>query len=161
MPAVGRPATPTTAKSNLSRSNCGTYALAHHNSPDVARLIHVEDDDGHTVVHAQRDRGGIHDLKILMQDVAVADLVEELSAGDALGIGVVNAVDASGLEDDVGLDFHGAESGGGVRGEIRIAGAGSEDHDAAFFKVTHGAAADEGLGNFVHGDGALDARVHA
>ena len=49
-------------------------------------------------------------------------------------VGVVDAVDLGGLQDDVGLDFHRAQRRGGVGAEVRIAGAGAEDDDAALFR---------------------------
>ncbi len=59
------------------------------------------------------------------------------------------------------LDFHGAQRGRGVGREIRVASAGGENDDAAFFQMTHGAPANERLGNLVHLDGALQAREDA
>src|SRR5438270_13744711 len=75
------------------------------------------------------------------------------------GVGGVDAVDGGGFEEDVGFDLHGAEAGGGVGGEEGVTGAGGEDDDAALFEVAHGAAADVGLGDFVHLDGGHDAAV--
>ena len=65
------------------------------------------------------------------------------------------------LEDDVGLDFHGAQRRGGVGGEVRVAGAGAEHDDAALLEVADGAAADERLGDRAHLDRGHDARHHA
>ena len=78
-----------------------------------------------------------------------------------LGVGGIDAVDGGGLEQDVGLDLHGAQAGGGVGGEEGVAGAGGEDDDAVLFEVAHGAAADVGLGYLVHLDGGHDAAVEA
>ena len=75
------------------------------------------------------------------------------------GVGGVDSVDGGGFEEDVGFDLHGAEAGGGVGGEEGVTGAGGEDDDAALFEVAHGAAADVGLGDFVHLDGGHDAAV--
>jgi hypothetical protein len=55
----------------------------------------------------------------------------------------------------------GAEGGGGVGGEIRVARAGDEDDDALLLEVAHGAAHDERLGDLVHRDGGLDAGLDA
>ena len=49
--------------------------------------------------------------------------------------------------------------GGGVGREIGIAGAAGEDHDAAFFQMADGAAANEGLGDLIHLNRGLHARV--
>ncbi len=59
------------------------------------------------------------------------------------------------------FDLHGAEAGGGVGGEVGVAGAGGEDDDAAFFQVADGAAADVGLGDLVDLDGGHDAAEEA
>ncbi len=72
-------------------------------------------------------------------------------------IGRVDAVDLRALEDDVRLHLHRPQRGGGVGGEVGVAGAGGEDDDAAFFEVADGAPADERLGDGAH----LDGRGHA
>src|SRR6185295_3097531 len=51
--------------------------------------------------------------------------------------------------------------GGGVGGEVGVAGAGGADDDAPLLQVADGAAADERLGYLGHGDGGVDARVRA
>jgi len=78
-----------------------------------------------------------------------------------LGVGGVDAVDRGGLEEDVGLDLHGAEAGGGVGREEGVAGAGGEDDDAVLLEVAHGTAADVGFGDLVHLDGGHDAAEEA
>ena len=81
-----------------------------------------------------------------------------VAAGSHHRIGGVDAVDLGGLEDDVGLDFHGAQRGRRIGAEVGIAGAGAEDDDAALFEVPNGAPADERLGNGPHFDRRDDAR---
>ena len=49
--------------------------------------------------------------------------------------------------------------GGRVGGDERRAGAAGQDHDAAFFQVPPGAAADERLGDAVHADGRHQPRL--
>src|SRR5690606_38582089 len=61
----------------------------------------------------------------------------------------------------VGLDLEGAQRGGGVGGEERVAGAGREDHDPALLQVAQGAAPDVGLRDLLDVYRALDARVDA
>jgi hypothetical protein len=68
-----------------------------------------------------------------MEDVGERDLFELDGVLHLHGVGIVDAFDLGGLHDDVGLDLHGAKRCGGVGGEIWIAGAGSENHDATFF----------------------------
>src|SRR5450432_915393 len=96
-----------------------------------------------------------------MQHIAVGDLGKKLGTGDAFGVGIVNPIDAGGFQDYVGLDFHGAEGGSGVGGKVGIAGAGGNDDDASFFQVAESATANEGLGNFVHFNGALNTSVNS
>ena len=59
------------------------------------------------------------------------------------------------------MHLQGALRGDGVGGEVRQAGAGAEDDDAALFHVADGAARNVGLGDLAHGDGALDAGLDA
>jgi hypothetical protein len=117
----------------------------------------VEDEDGDVVVEAERECGRIHDVETLAERVDKGEGVVFDGVGVLLGVFVVNAVHLSGFHDDVGAHLRGAQGGGGIGGEVRVTGAGDEDDDAAFFKVAHGAAEDEGLGDLVHRDGALDA----
>jgi hypothetical protein len=65
------------------------------------------------------------------------------------GSGGVQAVDLGGLDHEIGADLDGAQRGGGVGGEEGVAGAGCEDHDAAFLEVADGAAADVVLADLV------------
>ena len=81
--------------------------------------------------------------------------------GIPLGVGVVHAVHARPLDDHIGLDLDGAQRRGGVGGEVRIPGAGAEDHDALLFEMPHGAPADERFGDDVHADGGHQPRDHA
>ena len=74
-----------------------------------------------------------------------------------LGVGVVDAVDLGRLHDALGADLERAQRGGGVGGEVRVAGAGREDDDAALLEVPDRAAADVGLGDRLHLDRAHDA----
>ena len=80
---------------------------------------------------------------------------------DAVGvdhrIGIVDPVHLGAFEDDVGLDFHRPQRGRRVGAEVRIAGAGAEDHDPAFLEVADGAPADERLGDRAHLDRGDDA----
>ena len=76
-------------------------------------------------------------------------------------IGVIDAVDLGGLEDDVGTHFAGAQRGGGVGGEKRIAGAGGENDHLAFVELAFGFAADEGFRDVFHFDGGLHDAAHA
>src|SRR5712672_3188952 len=116
--------------------------------------VHVEHNDGHAVVHAQRDGGGVHHFQALMQHVSISNFLKKFGVGDLLGIGIVNSIHAGGLQNHVGLHFHGAQGGGGVRGKIRIASAGGKNHNATLLEMPVGATADERFGDLLHFDGA-------
>ena len=120
---------------------------------DVARRPQVEDDDRQPVVHAQRNRGRVHHLQALFEHLQVRDAIEADRVGLEHRVGVVDAVDLRGLEDDLGLDLHRAQRRRRIGAEEGIAGAGAEDDDAALFEVADGAAADERLGDRAHLDG--------
>src|SRR5436853_482166 len=66
------------------------------------------------------------------------------------GVFAKNAVDLRRLEKDVGLQFAGPQGGGGVGGDIRVAGSSSENNDAPFFQMADCPAANERLGDRLH-----------
>ncbi|MNS78211.1 hypothetical protein D3C72_1118140 [compost metagenome] len=78
-------------------------------------------------------------------------------------VAVVDAVHLGGLQDHLGADFGGAQAGGGVGGEVGVAGAGGEDDHAPLLEVAQRAAADEGLGHLadVHGREDAGGDTHA
>ena len=78
-----------------------------------------------------------------------------------LRVVAVDAVDARGLEQDVGLQLQGPLGGGGVGGDERAAGAGGQDDDPALLQVAASAAADVRLGHAVHADGGQQPRLAA
>src|ERR1019366_2237286 len=136
-----------------------TQRLALHHAHDVAGLSHAEHHHRHVVVAAQRNGGGVHYPQVQPQDVRVGYLLELHRIGVQLGVGGVDAVHGGRLQQDVRVDLHGAQRGGGVGGEERVARARGEDDDPALFQVADGAAADVGLGDLVDGDGRLHAAV--
>src|SRR5687767_14570254 len=73
------------------------------------------------------------------------------------GVRVVNAIHFRRFKNDLRPDLIRAQGGRRVGGEIRIAGACSENHDASLFKMANSAAPNEHLGNFLHLDRGLDA----
>jgi hypothetical protein len=52
-------------------------------------------------------------------------------------------------------------AGGGVGGEVRVAGAGREDHHPPLLQVPHRASPNVRLGDLLHLDGALHAGLEA
>src|SRR5918997_2264449 len=68
----------------------GAHSLAGNYPIDVALGVHVEDADRHVVVHAERERGRVHDLEPALERLAVGQLGEELGVRVLLGIGGVD-----------------------------------------------------------------------
>ena len=50
--------------------------LAGHYPVDVSLVVHVEDVDRHVVLHAERERGGVHHAQPALHRVHVGDLAE-------------------------------------------------------------------------------------
>ncbi len=135
----------------------GADGFAVDDAGDVAGFFQVEDDDGDFAFHGEADGGHVHDAEIVSDDLAVGELVEHFGGGVFLGVGVEDAVDFGGFEEDFDAELGGAEGGAGIGGEKGIAGAGGEDHDAAFFQVADHAAADERLADLADRQGGGDA----
>src|SRR5689334_2852446 len=75
-------------------ANEGADGPAFEDASHVALTHEVEHHDGQVVVHAERDRGGIHGPQALVQHVEVGDLVELGGVGVGLRIVGVDAVGA-------------------------------------------------------------------
>src|SRR6185503_2751132 len=131
--------------------------LPEDDAAKVVGLEQVEYDNRHLIVLAHRESGRIHDREPLEQGFLVGNLVVPFGLRMFLRIAVVNAVDLGGLENDFGADFVGAQRGGRVGREERVARAAAEDDHASFFQVAHRAAANKWLGDLRHRDGALHA----
>ena len=91
------------------------------------------------------------------QGLVIAQAVVLDGIGELGGVLVVDAVHLGGLDDGIALQFHAAQGGGGVGGEIGVAGTGGADDHTALFQMAHGAATDEGLAHFLHVDGGQNA----
>ena len=139
--------------------DAGADAFAGDGTENIAALFVVEHDDVDVVFHAVVHGLGVHDLEVLSEDVFEGDFGVADGVWVTEGIGGIDAVDFCGFEDDFGVDFAGTECGGGVGGDEGAAGAGGEDHDAAFFEMSEAASADEGFGDAFHADGALEASL--
>src|SRR5215216_8202021 len=70
----------------------GPHSLAGNYPIDVALGVHVEDVDRHVVVHAERERGRVHDLQAALERLAGGDLGQELGGVILLRIGRVDAL---------------------------------------------------------------------
>ncbi len=69
--------------------------------------------------------------------------------GFFFGSAGIDAVDLGCLGNSIAVHLDGAQGGGGVGGEERVAGAGGEDDHAAAFQVIERAVADVGLSQTV------------
>src|SRR5450759_1639416 len=113
------------------RAHHGAHAFAREHAHDVV-AGHPEDVDGHLVVHAEAERGGVHHLEAALDGLEVRELRDELGARLFLGVGSVHAVV---------LALEGAQRRRGVGAEVRVAGAAGADHHAPLLQVTDGAPA--------------------
>ena len=111
----------------------------------------------------QRARAdGIHHPEVLLERLLVGDVLVASGGEVEPGIGRVDTIDlVLGHQEHIGVEFQGAQGGGGVGGEVGVAGTGGEDDDPALFHVANGPAPDVRLGDFVHGDGGHDPGVDA
>src|SRR5487761_737712 len=140
------------------RSDQCADLLAEDHALDVARNEQVEHEDRNVIVHAERDGGIVHHLDAPVEHLEVVEVVELEGIGIELGVGCVHAVDLGRLENHVGLDLDSAQRRGGVGGEVRVAGAGGQDHDPALLEVADSASPDVRLSDLRHLDGGHGAR---
>jgi hypothetical protein len=54
----------------------GSDVLTLHDADQIARLIHIEDNDREMIVAAEGCRGEIHDLQTTVINLVVRDLIE-------------------------------------------------------------------------------------
>jgi hypothetical protein len=122
--------------------------------------FHSEHAHGHAVVHAQAERRRVNDLQAALEGILVGDAVDLVCVGVGARVVGVDPVDTVlGHQDDRRADLERALGGHGVGGEVRQAGAGAEDDDAALLEVPFGTTGDVRLGDLGHGDGGLHARL--
>src|SRR3954469_535839 len=70
------------------------YALAAHYPVDVALVVHVEDVERDAALHAQRQRGEVHDAQPALERLHVRDLLDELRVGVLARVGREHPLDA-------------------------------------------------------------------
>src|SRR4051794_2910332 len=139
-----------------------TDLLTHDDPGYVALLGEVEDDHLDVVVAAEADRRRIGDLEPPGEELVVRQMVELDRVRVELGVGVVHTVDALlAHQDHLGADFESALGGDRVGGEVRHAGARTEDHHPTFVEVTHRPARDVGLRDLAHRDRGLHPGLHS
>src|SRR4026207_2321752 len=147
----------TSSAQSASYVNQRAFILAQHHALEGVFLEDIEHVDRQLLVAAQRERGGVHDLQVLVVRLVEAELRVAWRARGALGVGGVDAVDLGALEHDLGAHLAAAQRRRGVGGEEGIAGAGGEHHHLALLEVADGLAADVGLAHLLD----VERRLHA
>src|SRR6185312_2971672 len=102
---------------------------------DVAVLLEVEDENRHLGLLAQTDGGHIHHLQIIAEHLMICQLFVAHGVGIDLRRRAVNTIYLRSLEENVRLQFAGAESGGSIRRYERIAGAARENDDSSLLQM--------------------------
>src|SRR4051812_9739915 len=136
--------------------NEGALIFAQNYAPQGVLLEDVEDVDRQLLVAAQRERGGIHHLEVLVDRLVEADLGVALRVRVALGVVGVHPVHLGALQHDLGAHLAGAQRRWGVRGEERVAGAGGEDPHLAPPQIADRLATDIGLAPLLDVERRLD-----
>src|ERR1043165_4396628 len=114
--------------------NEGALIFTQHHPAQGVLLEDVEHVDRQLLVAAQRERGGVHDLEVLVDRLVEADLRVALRARVALRVVGVHPVHLGSLEHDLGAHLAAAQRCRRVGGEEGIAGAGGEDHHLALLQ---------------------------
>src|SRR6266550_3930264 len=139
----------------------GTDVFAGYDTSDVA-VGELENVNGEPVVHAQRERGRVHDLEAPLDRLEMGEARQEPRLGIHVRVAVVNPLDAVlRHQDRVGADLQGAQGCRRVGREERIARARGEDDDAPLLEMPDRAPPDVGLRDLPHLERRLDTRVRA
>ena len=121
---------------------------------------HVHDPDGHRVVAAQHDRGRVHHSELAFDDLVVAQPFVAHGAGMLLRVHGEHPVHPGRLDHQPRLELHRPERRGRIGREVRIAGAGGEDHHPPLLQVPDRAPAQEVLADLVDADRRHHPHVH-
>src|SRR5579864_2952139 len=79
------------SRTAFSRRDHRSDFLAHHHALQIPRHIHIENQNRHFVVHAQRNRRRIHYRKAFLNHVEVRNLLEHSRALHFFRVRVVHA----------------------------------------------------------------------
>src|SRR5690242_5423091 len=123
-----------------------------------APVVYGEHDDRNSILPREADGRGIHHLEIARQHVVIGERIVTLCSRIPSRIGAVHPVDLRPLEHGGTIHLRGTQRCRRVRGEKRIACAGSENYHAALFHVSDGAAADVRLAHAFHRNRRLHTR---
>ena len=111
--------------------NQGPDILARGNLLDIAANVKVENHQRQAILSAHRQRRLVHHRQPGREDFRIGNLRISSGIGKANRIFVVDAVDLSGLGDQIGLDFDGAQRRRGVGRKEGAAGAGRKDDNVS------------------------------
>src|SRR5271157_2045908 len=131
----------------------GADRIAHDRALDVALFLEVEYQNRQVVLHAHADRGHVHDLELIAHDLLEAQVRIEHRVRVLFRVGRVDAVHASGLEQDLDAELLAPQRGGCVGRHERASRAAGQDDDPAAAQVRQRPPADERLGDLLHADG--------
>ena len=106
---------------------------------------------------AHGEGGLVHDGQALADRLRISEAVVAHGVLVLFGVLGVDPVDLGGLDEAVGFDLEGTQHGGGVGGEIRVAGPSGENHDALLLEVAHCSSSNEALGHLLNLNGGLNA----
>ena len=87
-----------------------TDLLALYKLCEVALLVHVEDDDRHVALTAERESWLVHDLETILDRLVEAQLLILYGCRVLLRICCLDSVYACSLEESIGSNLKSAES---------------------------------------------------
>src|SRR6476660_3860573 len=137
-------------------ANQSSNVLPEYSVAQDSGLVHIEHNDRDFVVHAETERGRIHDLETLRERFGERNAFVTARVRKLVWVAIINAIDLCSFEDDVCANLTGAQGCRCVRGKIRVTGAGSENDDSAQLQMPNGTTEDERLGYIFHFDRGLD-----
>src|SRR5215475_8132224 len=90
-------------------ANQSSNISPQHSVAQDSRLVHVEHNDRDFVVHAETERGRIHDLETLRDGFGEREAVVTACVRKLVWVTIINAVDLCGFENHVGANLAGAQ----------------------------------------------------
>src|SRR5690349_1855738 len=135
-------------------------ALTLYGARNGSRCVDVQYDNRKLVLPAHCDGRLVHHAKLLQQNFAVADRIEECCCRILFWISRIYSVHAGRLDDHLRLCLDCAERSGCVGGEVRISGPARENADAPFLEMTKGTPTNEWLRDLFHVDRCQHAGLH-
>ena len=99
---------------------------------------------------AKSEGSEVHHIESALINLGVANGLVARGTGVLLGIGRVDSVYPRSLENNLGLNFNGAEGGTSVGSKVGVARSRRKNNHSALFQVADCASAYEGFANLVH-----------